>query len=351
MGNCGSKDDDESLSDDTDSDATSSDSDGEPKVKQKAKVDKEAEKKAAESAKPKQVARPTSSVQKKPTWDGIEQRLETAGMVPDMSQLILKDKPDRDCTTGKLYRGTYVGTEIMQKRLDPKFTNSTCLKREFDQMLRLNHPNILSMLALSLDPPFMVSPFMRRGALADILYGFDRVELAWATKKNFILDITKGLTAIHSSDTCKYHGALNSFHILVAQDWTLTLAGFGANQRLHFFTPREEKDGEPVIIRSLAWSPPELLKAGGALGPATDMYALGIIMWEIVMQDPPYKDINTKYLKQDVLEDQLRPEIPAKLPDGVPQEITSIITDCWAQVPERRPKIEDIKARVQALPD
>ncbi|KAK2948589.1 putative Receptor-type guanylate cyclase Gyc76C [Blattamonas nauphoetae] len=293
----------------------------------------------------------TSSAQKKPSWDGIEQRLETAGMVPDMSQLILKETPDRDCTTGKLYRGSYVGSEIMQKRLDPKFANSTCLKREFDQLLRFVHPNILEMRTLSLDPPFMVSPFMRRGALAEILYGIDRVDLAWKTKKKFISDITKGLTAIHSSDTCRYHGALTSSHILVDHSWTLTIAGFGGNQRLHFLTPREEKDGQSVIIRSLAWSPPELLKAGGALGPAADIYALGIIMWEIVMQEEPYKGINTKYLKQDVLEDQLRPEIPAKLPDGVPHEIAGIITDCWAQNAVDRPSIDDIKARIQALPE
>ena len=74
---------------------------------------------------------------------------------------------------------------------------------------------------------------------------------------------------------------------------------------------------------------PELLSGRGSYSQATDVYAFGIIMWEISSHEKPFHDIvHDKYLALRILKG-LRPEITK----DTPQFYHDLMQKCWHSDP------------------
>src|SRR5205823_11410607 len=70
---------------------------------------------------------------------------------------------------------------------------------------------------------------------------------------------------------------------------------------------------------------PELLSGRGSYSQATDVYAFGIIMWEISSHEKPFHDIvHDKYLALRILKGH-RPEITK----DTPQFYHDLMQKCW----------------------
>src|ERR1043166_7859999 len=84
---------------------------------------------------------------------------------------------------------------------------------------------------------------------------------------------------------------------------------------------------------------PELLSGRGSYSQATDIYAFGIIMWEISSGENPFHDIDhNKYLALRILKG-LRPEIT----NDTPLCYQNLMQQCWHSDPTQRPTAEEIK--------
>ncbi|KAK2953765.1 putative serine/threonine protein kinase [Blattamonas nauphoetae] len=265
------------------------------------------------------------------------------------NNLKMTEEPMAQCSTGLIYRGTYENTQIVQKLFDPRYENTRCFQSECRFLLRLQGPNIIPVVGLSSRPPFIVFPFYPRGTLANVLYGSEAIRLPWSVKHKFMLDICRGLTTIHQSRN-RLHGAINSHHILVSDDNTLVIAGFGTELRLKMLSTGDERSDEPLRLRSIVWSPPEILGSAGRIGWATDIYGFGIVMWEIIMQQEPFLGHDSRALVADIVQQQLRPHLPDVLPNGVPNEMISLIRDCWQQDPTLRIPVAVVMERLLAIP-
>ncbi|RIB21712.1 kinase-like domain-containing protein [Gigaspora rosea] len=101
--------------------------------------------------------------------------------------------------------------------------------------------------------------------------------------------------------------------------------------------PVEDRNADEVfgIIPYMA---PELLQ-NKKYSKATDIYGLGILMWEIFAGHPPFFD--KAYDEQLILEIILNNLRPPKLPE-VPNELQNLIYRCLDADPLKRPNIEEI---------
>ena len=82
---------------------------------------------------------------------------------------------------------------------------------------------------------------------------------------------------------------------------------------------------------TIQWSAPELFH-GTTANYFTDMYAVGVIFWELAFCEVPFQNKNHAIL-MSLIEKGLTPEIPNPLPPcaaGFPPAFFDIMRQCWA---------------------
>src|SRR5205085_1730116 len=71
----------------------------------------------------------------------------------------------------------------------------------------------------------------------------------------------------------------------------------------------------------------------------TDVYSLGMLMWEIFAGHPPFDDrAHNHRLVFDICEEGLRPPILPEMPD----DYTQMMQKCWDADPSKRPTIKEL---------
>ncbi|GIL90455.1 hypothetical protein Vretifemale_18101, partial [Volvox reticuliferus] len=97
-------------------------------------------------------------------------------------------------------------------------------------------------------------------------------------------------------------------------------------------------------IGTITHMPPESLM-GGQLRLATDVYAFGVLMWELSTGSRPYSGLTAGEVVQRVVVQGFRPAFPG----GTPGEWRELAAQCWAQAPEERPEFEEVEQRLLTL--
>jgi len=96
-----------------------------------------------------------------------------------------------------------------------------------------------------------------------------------------------------------------------------------------------------------AWTAPEMF-TGSPKSHATDMYALGVFMWELMTCEVPFEGVAPNLIG-DQVKAGVRPRIPSPAPEGFSPEFIRIIEDCWRADAAQRPSAKDVHARLLQL--
>jgi serine/threonine protein kinase len=87
------------------------------------------------------------------------------------------------------------------------------------------------------------------------------------------------------------------------------------------------------------WAAPESTALKPIVNEKSDVYGLGIVLWELAARSIPFFDIrNNVQVILLVKEENARPPIP---PD-CPKLFSDIFTRCWDTDPEKRPSAEEV---------
>ncbi|KAF9150013.1 hypothetical protein DFQ26_001729, partial [Actinomortierella ambigua] len=87
-------------------------------------------------------------------------------------------------------------------------------------------------------------------------------------------------------------------------------------------------------VGTLRWRAPELMSDCPRYSPASDIYALGMVLWEMAASCPdPFRDLDSMTIVHHVCSGGRE-----TIPDDTPQDLQHWIERCWHQNPSERPR-------------
>jgi len=212
--------------------------------------------------------------------------------------------------------------------------------QEMEIMSKLRHPNITTVMGAVLEPgvsPMMIMEYMEFGSLQEVLPN-PTIILPADLILHILKDIAQGVRFLHSSQPPVVHGDLKSANILIDSKFRAKLSDFGFSNR-----KPDKATGTPL------WMAPELLTHQSINTPRSDMYSVGIIMYEIFARKEPYFDVtesNQELLKGIVdRKKNLRPRIPSYCPI----KVKKLIKFLWHGDPGLRPTARELDNRLQEM--
>eukprot|EP00111_Clytia_hemisphaerica_P007974 TCONS_00023167-protein len=246
----------------------------------------------------------------------------------------------------------YNGNRLMLKKL-PKtglFMDRNILM-ELKHLRDLNAPNINKFRGVTNMQPNIcfLHDFCAKGSLYDILSKED-VQLDWDFKHTFINDIATGMLAIHDSPI-KSHGHLTSKNCLVNHRWVIEIGDFGLTnfRKPDDFERKTETDSEYEHKRcvDLLWTAPENLTLPEKMSRAGDVFSFGIIVSEIINQQPPYTEREEMqpheiihYIRKRCIP-PFRPHVTLKI--GLNEKLVELMKSCWSENPDLRPTFRQVR--------
>jgi serine/threonine protein kinase len=204
------------------------------------------------------------------------------------------------------------------------------LRAEVEAVARLQHPHIVEICDFGeyQGEPYLAKEYVEGGSLADGLTGPMK-----PAEQTAALVETLARAVHHAHQQGIVHGGLKPSEVLLGADGTAKISGFGLTQVLRDELPRTGlKQAYPALSNYLAPEQAEDREEG--LSPATDVYALGAILYELLSGRPP--------VLADTVRDTLeklrlgKPEPPRHWRPEVPSELEAICLRCLEKEPSQR---------------
>jgi len=149
---------------------------------------------------------------------------------------------------------------------------------------------------------------------------------------------------LHCLEPPIIHRDLKPPNILVDNHFSVKVCDFGLSC-VKEMRERGEDELEDTAVGSPIWMAPEVL-SGYQNTEKSDVYAYGIILWEIITRKPPFSDVvSFEQFITDVVDNNKRPELPT---DILPS-LRELVEDCWAPDRKKRPSFADILKRLDCI--
>src|SRR5438067_720430 len=206
--------------------------------------------------------------------------------------------------SSQVYLGqdTALGREVAIKVLDPHAAADQTLRKLFVKEARalaqLSHPNIVGVFDVGeVDGlPFIVMEYVAGSSLKQRIERSGALPLSDVTK--FIEGIGTGLAFAHSRGII--HADLKPSNILLDQNDRPKICDFGIAR-----TPAEDSDS-PQLFATALYVAPERVE-GRPATVASDVYGLGLVLYEMLVGKPPFTSANAAVLLRDHV---VRPPVP-----------------------------------------
>ncbi|HEY3334785.1 MAG TPA: serine/threonine-protein kinase [Candidatus Limnocylindrales bacterium] len=179
------------------------------------------------------------------------------------------------------------GRTVAVKRLHPGLAHDPSsrarFRREVEAARAVSHPSAVGILDAGDGPDgaWLAMDYLAGGSLADRLRGG---AMAPETVTSIGADIAGALAAVHAAGLV--HRDVKPSNILLDVDGRARLADFGI-ARGEATEVLEDVTAAGDVVGTLRFLPPEVLE-GGAATPASDVWALGAVLYEAVSGRPPF---------------------------------------------------------------
>jgi eukaryotic-like serine/threonine-protein kinase len=200
--------------------------------------------------------------------------------------------------------------------------------REARLAAQLAHPNVVQVYdsGEADGRPYIVMEYVEGETLADLLSRQGRLPPAEAVE--LALQVCSGLEHAHQAGLV--HRDIKPQNLLIRGDGTVKIVDFGIARSAR--GTRLTETGS--VLGTAAYLAPEQA-AGEEVTPAADVYAVGVVLYELLAGRTPR---TAESLTQLILTGQEQP-IPAlrELAPDVPEALEDLIMRCLARIPEYRP--------------
>ncbi|HBP17804.1 MAG TPA: hypothetical protein DEA08_08425, partial [Planctomycetes bacterium] len=215
---------------------------------------------------------------------------------------------------------------------------------EVELQRQLHHPGVPRVLAsgrLGDGRPYFTQTLVRGAKTLDKAAG----GTDWVQRLEWIARAADALAVAHGR--CVVHGDIKPENLLIDRRGRLFVIDWGVSRLATCAAPTpaelspdlieiQERQSE-FVQGTLAYMPSEQLR--GQLTQASDVYALGVVLYELLSGIHPLKHTldDADGAIQAILGGRLRPLPRERLPEGLPPEVPELIERCLRLDPGKRP--------------
>ena len=187
---------------------------------------------------------------------------------------------------------------------------------------------------------FLLTEYMPLGSLFGVLHD-KAMDLTFHRQSAIGIQAAAGLAHLHSFLPPIVHRDVKSLNYLLDDEFRTVLSDFGCARHI---------DRENVMTRcgSPAWVAPEVLR-GFHYDESADVYAFGILLWELGTRQEPFKDATNTLNLMERICDGLRPAYPKQSPRGDDtwlggryESWVRLSMQCWQDDPRERPNMTHV---------
>jgi len=276
--------------------------------------------------------------------------IEDDDVSPDAVEIDSSDLPTMDFEKGEIFANRFtihehlgrgglgyvylvqdnnLDEEMVIKIIDPRLSENEieALKKNLSFSRKSSHNNIIPYFDFKEDGDYryITMAFMQGKTLKQLLEEESR--LAFRKGILIIMDICYALEAVH--ETGFFHGNLKPNNILVDNNENAKLLDLGMRRPFDI----QDQLSKHIIEESVEYISPEQAD-GGNIDHRTDIYSLGIIMYQMFTGVVPFKSDTP--VATALLQVETAPMPPRKFNTYLPFTIEEIILKCLEKSPKNR---------------
>lgn len=222
----------------------------------------------------------------------------------------------------------FVAIKILKPQFinDHKFIDS--FRRESQAAASLSHPNIVNIYDVGREGNihYIVMELIEGKTLSDYIH--EQGPMAYPKVIILSKQIAAALSFAHKNHII--HRDVKPHNIMITPSGTAKITDFGIAKAVNAATIVDNTEG---IIGSVHYFSPEQAR-GGYVDEKSDIYSLGIVMYEMLTGRVPFDGDNPVNIALMHINGEMVP--PSKLVDGVPPALEHIIMKCTDKYPVNR---------------
>ncbi|GAA1496884.1 serine/threonine-protein kinase [Paeniglutamicibacter kerguelensis] len=237
------------------------------------------------------------------------------------------------------------GPDLAAKLLRPEHAQDPTLVerfvRERSVLLALRHPNIVAVrdLVVEGDRLAIVMDYVTGGSVRDLLES--RLTLPAGEALALCAEVLDALASAHAGSAT--HRDIKPDNVLLAESWRPGLQGAVKVSDFGIASVIGERTRHTTgMVGTPQYMPPELLSQG-EIGPAADIYATGIMLYELVAGRTPFAGAGTDF----TLAYRHVTTLPPRL--DLPEELWAALEKTLSKNPRERPGAAQAAAQFRRL--
>eukprot|EP00742_Colponemidia_sp_Colp-10_P009715 GILJ01010622.1.p1 GENE.GILJ01010622.1~~GILJ01010622.1.p1 ORF type:complete len:812 (+),score=109.75 GILJ01010622.1:69-2504(+) len=233
---------------------------------------------------------------------------------------------------------------VLKQRKSAELGRQDNILHEFELLHRLNHPNVIRTFGYFWDPSyaslFIVLEYADHGDLYAEIQKRAREHMPFSEEElwQIFYQICAGVHHLHEHRII--HRDLKPLNLLLTVDRSIKVSDLGVGREL---------GPETMFVQTFYGTPrylsPELCE-NKEYSEKTDVWSLGVLLYELAALEPPFAGRNLIELAQCVVQG-----IYAPLPKTYSRRVSSLVSQLLQRDPERRPDLQWILSALQSLPE
>lgn len=202
-------------------------------------------------------------------------------------------------------------------------------KREAKSLARLSHPNIVNVHSYGVHDgvPFLTMDYVPGTNLQELL---NRSALPRVRAVDMLARISRAIDHAHSRGVL--HRDIKPANVLIGSDGKPRITDFGL-AKLSDASVSLTQDGD-LIGTPVYMSPEQITGDLRALGPSSDVWALGVVLYVMLTGGLPFRGKTVDVVSQAVV--QMDPEPPSSVEPSVPEDLEQICLTALQKDPKLR---------------